>query len=100
MMQAKGNYKINYNGKISTLKGSFSAQSLRELEGETSVQGSGGGYLSNEISYRSIVLRNTYNPILPVGHIHTPRIKAFEPKATEKILEQIKAMLTLSVPSI
>jgi pyrrolidone-carboxylate peptidase len=100
MMKAKGNYVVNYNGNISTLKTSFSAKSLRELDGETSVQGSGGGYLSNEISYRSIVLRNIYTPVLPVGHIHTPRIKAFEPKATEKIVEQIKAMLTLSVPVI
>ncbi|NQZ83363.1 MAG: hypothetical protein HRT52_20360 [Colwellia sp.] len=100
MMTAKGKYEINYNGYISTLSANFSANSLMELNKKTSVQGSGGGYLSNEISYRSIVLRNIYNPILPVGHIHTPRIKAFEPKVTEKIIEQIKAMLTKSVPVI
>jgi len=100
MMKAKGEYEINYNGNISTLAASFSANSLLELNKETSVQGSGGGYLSNEISYRSIVLRNTYNPILPVGHIHTPRIKAFEPKSTKKIIKQIKAMLTMSVSAI
>jgi pyrrolidone-carboxylate peptidase len=93
-------YKINYNGNVSTLTASFSAKSLEQLDKEISVQGSGGGYLSNEISYRSIVLRNTYNPILPVGHIHTPRIKAFEPKATEQIIAQIKTMLILSLPAI
>ncbi|MFT5758022.1 MAG: pyrrolidone-carboxylate peptidase [Alteromonadaceae bacterium] len=100
MMTAKGQYKINYNGNVSTLTASFSAKSLEQLDKEISVQGSGGGYLSNEISYRSIVLRNTYNPILPVGHIHTPRIKAFEPKATEQIIAQIKTMLILSLPAI
>jgi len=100
MMSARGEYEINYNANISTLTASMSVNSLPELDKEISVKGSGGGYLSNEISYRSIVLRNTYNPILPVGHIHTPRIKAFEPKVTEKIVKQIKAMISKSITAI
>jgi len=100
MKKAVGDFKINDNGKVSTLNNTFVAKSLTELAKQTSVQGSGGGYLSNEISYRSILLREQYNPVLPVGHIHTPRIKAFEPETSAKIIKQIKRMFTHAIPNI
>jgi len=100
MQKALGDYKINDNKNIKTLSGKRTANSLAQLARETSVQGSGGGYLSNEVSYRSIVLRNKLNSNLPVGHIHTPRIKAFEPATSIKIVEQIKLMLSFSLTEI
>jgi len=100
MQKALGDYKINDNKNIKTLSGKRTANSLAQLARETSVQGSGGGYLSNEVSYRSIVLRNKLNANLPVGHIHTPRIKAFEPATSKKIVEQIKLMLSFSLTEI
>ncbi|GHE83696.1 hypothetical protein [Thalassotalea profundi] len=101
MKKAQGPFKVNDNRKVSTLSGNVNlAQSLDELKSETSVTGSGGGYLSNEVSYRSILLRDSYNPLLPVGHIHTPRIKAFAPEVSEKITLQIKQMLTLAIAEI
>jgi len=100
MQKAIGHYKINDNKKITTLVGHRTAKNLVELATETSVQGSGGGYLSNEISYRSIVLRNKLNVNLPVGHIHTPRIKAFEPETSKKVVEQIKQMLSFALTEI
>ncbi|MDP2562846.1 hypothetical protein [Psychrobium sp. 1_MG-2023] len=94
MQQAKGPYQINDNHQVTTLEnGEFNAKNLAQLEGQTSVQGSGGSYLSNEISYRSIALRDKLNLTLPVGHIHTPRIKAFEPQSSKHIVEQITEML-------
>jgi len=100
MQKAIGDYKINDNHKITTMEKTFEPVVLSELAQEISVQGSGGGYLSNEISYRSILLRNKYNSQLPVGHIHTPRIKAFEPKTSAKIVKQIKQMLTQAIKDI
>jgi pyrrolidone-carboxylate peptidase len=100
MQKAVGHYKINDNKNITTLAGNRTANNLAELATETSVQGSGGGYLSNEISYRSIVLRNKLNANLPVGHIHTPRIKAFEPETSKKVVEQIKLMLSFALTEI
>ncbi|MEN3157679.1 hypothetical protein ABC502_04755 [Alkalimonas sp. NCh-2] len=100
MMQAEGRFQINDNRTVTSLeRGEFAAQSLAELADQTAVQGGGGGYLSNEISYRSILLRDRYNPELPAGHIHTPRIAAFEPDTTAAIVEQIKAMIRLAVAS-
>lgn len=100
MKKASGNYKINDNRLVTTLTKKFTPQSLSELNGQVSVQGSGGGYLSNEVSYRSIILRNKMNPVLPVGHIHTPRIKAYQPKVSENIVKQIKQMLNHAINEI
>ncbi len=91
---AKGKWKINDNHNVVTLaKGEFAAQSLAELQNATSVEGSGGGYLSNEISYRAILLGKQFNSTIPVGHIHTPRVKAYEPQVESEIVEQITNMV-------
>lgn len=100
MMIAKGPFKIIDNHKVETLNGKMEPASLVDLAGEVAVSGAGGGYLSNEISYRSILLRNKLNPELPVGHIHTPRIQAFEPETTDKIIKQIREMLRLAIAEI
>ena len=97
MQQATGDYHVNDNRRVTTLTKTFVAKSLKELAGEISVQGSGGGYLSNEISYRSILLRNQYAPVLPVGHIHTPSVKTYQAQTNEKIVKQIKAMLLQAI---
>lgn len=40
--------------------------------GSRAVAGGGGGYLSNEVAYRSNRLRAQVAPHLPGGHLHTP----------------------------
>ncbi|GAA1244283.1 hypothetical protein GCM10009665_38810 [Kitasatospora nipponensis] len=40
--------------------------------GSRAVEGGGGGYLSNEVAYRSNLLRQQLAPALPGGHLHTP----------------------------
>ncbi len=104
MMQAKGKYKINDNRGVTVLAQGeakdISVNSLDELSGKISVQGGGGGYLSNEISYRSILLRNKLGSTIPTGHIHTPRISSFDDKTNQAIFLQIKAMLEKSLSEI
>jgi len=100
MQQAKGPFKINDNHKVITLEKAFEPKSLAELEGAIAVKGGGGGYLSNEISYRSIRLRDELNSDIPTGHIHTPRIAQFEPETEAKIVKQIQAMLERSLEAL
>ena len=101
MQKGEGNYLVNDNRKVSTLSGGeFNAQALANIVKQTSVSGSGGGYLSNEISYRSIVLRDSFNPTLPVGHIHTPRIKAFDQKVLIDIVNQSKNIITQGIAEL
>ncbi|WP_105258901.1 hypothetical protein [Pseudoalteromonas sp. T1lg88] len=100
MQQAKGPYKVIDNHKVTTLEKTFEPKTLDELKNAIAVNGGGGGYLSNEISYRSIRLRNELNSDIPTGHIHTPRIAQFEPEVEAKIVAQIKAMLEHSLTAI
>ncbi|GAA0810382.1 hypothetical protein GCM10009111_01170 [Colwellia asteriadis] len=113
MMKAKGPYKINDNRTITVLgqavdgkalseedNKTFAANSLKELSDSVSVEGGGGGYLSNEISYRSILLRNKLGSNIPTGHIHTPKTQGFDHQTNQAIVDQIKAMLELSLAEI
>ena len=100
MLQAKGPFKINDNHKVITLEKAFEPKSLAELDSAIAVKGGGGGYLSNEISYRSIRLRDELNSDIPTGHIHTPRIAQFEPETEEKIVKQIQTMLQNSLEAL
>ena len=100
MLQAKGQFEINDNHQVTTLEKTFKPATINELSGATAVSGSGGGYLSNEISYRSIRLRNELSSTIPTGHIHTPRIKQFEPETNQAIVEQVIKMLELALPEL
>lgn len=94
MQQVAGRWTVNDNHQVTTLaRGSFAASSLAELQNETSVEGSGGGYLSNEISYRAILLKDQLNSTTPTGHIHTPRLQGYDAEMEQQIIEQVKQMI-------
>jgi len=100
MKTVGGFFPIKDNRVVSTTNETFEVTALTELINEVSVEGSGGGYLSNELAYRSLLLRDLYNPVLPVGHIHTPSIRGYDEKKMELILSQLKAMLTQAVTTL
>ncbi len=100
MMTVQKPYKVNDRRIVTTTEKQFEPQSLAELEGKTSVEGSGGGYLSNEISYRSINLRNKYKSNTAVGHLHTPRISGYEPEVEKAIIQQIEKILVVGALSL
>lgn len=94
MMQVKGPYEVHDNRTVTTLEqGTFAAKDLAELNQQTAVAGTGGGYLSNEISYRAIRLRNNLHSTIPVGHIHTPRLQGFERATNAAILKQLRLLI-------
>ncbi|MFT4713554.1 MAG: pyrrolidone-carboxylate peptidase [Candidatus Azotimanducaceae bacterium] len=90
-------YLINDNRTITTLDGTLKAETLAELKDATAVRGSGGGYLSNEISYRSVRLARKYHPHIPTGHIHTPRIESYDARKLAIISDQVTEMLRYSI---
>ena len=105
MQLAKGPYKVIDNHKVTSIGKSLKPEkiephTLSQLNGHIAVSGSGGGYLSNEISYRSIRLKDQLNSNIPTGHIHTPRIQQFDPVIEAKIVKQIRTMLEVSLESI
>ncbi|WP_077341963.1 hypothetical protein [Pseudocolwellia agarivorans] len=100
MKNAGGLYPVQDNRIVTTKNTTLEVQALTELINEISVQGSGGGYLSNEVSYRSLLLRDLYSPVLPVGHIHTPSIKEHDDNKLELIVTQLKGMLTQALKTL
>ncbi|MDW5415636.1 hypothetical protein R6242_03505 [Iodobacter sp. CM08] len=94
MLAVQQPFSVHDNCIISSLRQKeFCPKNLAELAKEVSVEGSGGGYLSNEISYRSLRLRDQLGANIPVGHIHTPAIKQYDADKEAAIVQQIEVLL-------
>ncbi|MFI5530051.1 pyroglutamyl peptidase [Kitasatospora sp. NPDC051853] len=68
--------------------------------GSRAVAGGGGGYLSNEVAYRSNRLRQELRPALPGGHLHTPVLTGLPADGTQltgPVFEQNEAAITAEV---
>lgn len=73
--------------------------------GGQAVRGSGGGYLSNEIFYRTSLLRHRSGKHIPIGHLHTPYLPA--PSAVnhfqalrDAIVSRVEQILKATLPHI
>lgn len=94
LQMVKGKYPINDNAWVKTLEsGALSPRDLSELAGLTAVEGSGGGYLSNEISWRVLNTLRQADALIPAGHIHTPKMAGFDDEAMPDIVAQCCAMI-------
>ncbi|MFJ8475199.1 pyroglutamyl peptidase [Kitasatospora sp. NPDC094011] len=68
-------YPVLLNTPVTEIPAGATAPVVRQdgpTPGSRAVAGGGGGYLSNEVAYRSNRLRLDLNPDLPGGHLHTP----------------------------
>jgi pyrrolidone-carboxylate peptidase len=94
MLAIQSPWPVRDNRRVTSLeRGELEPASLAELSFDTAVQGSGGGYLSNEISYRSVLLLGRMGSRVPVGHLHTPSVVGHDPVIEGRILAQIRALL-------
>jgi len=98
MLGVRGPYSVRLNNTVQTIeRGVLVARELEELTGLTAVSGSGGGYLSNEISYRALFLAKTLGSDIPIGHIHTPRLTGYEPGTVQTIVDQTIKLLDAAI---
>lgn len=73
--------------------------------GSTAVRGAGGGFLSNEIFYRTSLLRDRAGSSIPLGHLHTPalppesRVSDFA-QQRDAIVTQIESILEATIDEI
>ena len=89
-----GPWNTKFNAEIETReRGVFEALSLEDLQNQTAKQGSGGGFLSNEISYRSLLWQKRRGTSTPMGHIHVPKMEGYDPVVIAQILEQFRLIL-------
>ena len=90
-----GPWKTKFNAEIETVEqGVFEASTLEDLQNQTAKQGSGGGFLSNEISYRSLLWQKRRGTSIPMGHIHVPKMKGYDPVVITRMLEQFRLIFT------
>ena len=100
-LEVAGRYAVRDNHRIRTLDdGWVDATALEDLAGTTAVDGSGGGYLSNEIAYRVARLRDAYRDDLAVGHIHTPRVVGAPAEELGDIVAQTIDLIDAIVASL
>jgi pyrrolidone-carboxylate peptidase len=98
MKKCTGDFPVNDNRLVTTLEqGEFEAMSLEALESNTAVLGSGGGYLSNEISYRVIRHLQEKGTPVPAGHIHTPRMLGYDQNLVQKISKQSAGLIESAI---
>ena len=95
--EKSASYRINDRRIVTTLEGTVTVDNISDLKKATAVRGGGGGYLSNEISYRSVRLAHRFGSTIPTGHIHTPRIASFDIEAIKRIIKQLESMLAHSI---
>ncbi len=104
MVAVQGAFPVRDNRNVSTLEqGDLQAASLQALAGQTAVRGSGGGYLSNEIAYRSLLANERVlgaDNRIPMGHIHTPRLEGYDPEFEGRVVAQIEALLVAAVEAL
>jgi len=75
--------------------------------GSTAISGSGGNFLSNEIFYRTRLLRDASGSSVPMGHLHTPTLDspavagaaAFN-AARDAIVARVRQILVDTLPSL
>ena len=100
-MAVPGHYLVTDNHVVRTLEsGEHSPRHLAELTGLTAVEGSGGGYLSNEISWRVLNTLTQAGSKIPAGHIHTPAMAGFDERAMPGIVEQCCAMIKVAAETL
>ena len=101
MQSAPGRWPVRDNRRVQTRRrGLIAPQTLEELAGETAVTGSGGGYLSNEIAYRCLLLRRRCNVDLAAGHLHTPALQGYDRAMERDIVAQVRRILEAAVTAI
>ena len=102
-MSPESRSRISDNRHVSTVEdGAIDATSLDALEGKHALSGSGGNFLSNEISYRALNLQSKLGTRAPMGHVHVPRISGYSENQIRqdfKTFKEIVSVLASLVPS-
>jgi hypothetical protein len=100
MSMVKGDWKVLDNRQVRTEEnGEVAASSLKEIVRQTAVNGSGGGFLSNEIAYRTLLLQKRLNRQFPMGHLHVPRISDYDPQTLGNMTNQTRSLIDAALKS-
>lgn len=98
MTSAPGRWLVRDNRQVEVLgRGVVCAEGLGALAGGTAVAGSSGGFLSNELAYRSLLLRTRLGGAFPLGHLHTPAILGHDAALLADLVAQVRGIVAAAV---
>lgn len=101
MASVQGRWPVRDNRRVTTLAaGSLFAKSIARLHRHIAVAGSPGGYLSNEVAYRSLLLQHRLGVSFPLGHVHVPALRGHDAALEEAIVGQLRSILAAAVASV
>lgn len=101
MANMQGRWPVRDNRRVITLAaGSLFAKSIARLHRHIAVAGSPGGYLSNEVAYRSLLLQQRLGVSFPLGHVHVPALRGHDATLEEAIVDQLRSILAAAVASV
>ena len=101
MAAVPGRWQVRDNRTVRSLqRGDVTAGSLADLANDTAVRGSSGGYLSNEIAYRSLLLQQRLKLRFPLGHLHTPALRGYDEAFERDIVEQVRSIIAAALRSL
>ena len=94
MARVPGRWQVRDNRSVETVeRGAVVAESLAEIADCTAVAGSGGGFLSNEVAYRSLLLHQRLGCRFPLGHLHTPTARGYDANMLADLVAQIRRIV-------
>ena len=98
MTATPGRWQVRDNRRVTSLeRGEVTPGSLAALSDDTAVAGSGGGFLSNEVAYRALKLRERLGASFAVGHLHVPRVDGYDADAERAMVAQIRDLVAAAV---
>ena len=98
MTRVRGRWRVRDNRNVETAQGGvLRAVNLAALAGATAVAGSGGAFLSNEVTYRSLLLQRRLGAAFPLGHLHTPAIVGHDGAVLAAMVAQARDILTAAL---
>lgn len=98
MTRVRGRWRVRDNRNVETAQGGvLRAVNLAALAGATAVAGSGGAFLSNEVTYRSLLLQRRLGAAFPLGHLHTPAIAGHDGAVLAAMVAQARDILTAAL---
>lgn len=98
MSSVRSDWSVHDNHRVATQEsGSFDASDLEEINLQTATSGSGGSFLSNEISHRFLWLKRQSGKQFPAGHLHVPQVHGYNEVTEKKIAESVEQILYAAV---
>jgi pyrrolidone-carboxylate peptidase len=90
--------RVSDKRHVTTIEdGAVETSSLSSLASKHAISGSGGNFLSNEISYRALNLQSKLGASIPMGHIHVPRVLGYVESQVRRDFALFKEMLSVLV---